>query len=374
MDKKMMKMIKNSDCVVIPAYEPEEELVQLVGKLKTLGMSVIVVDDGSGDSYEHIWRKISDIAVVLHHPENQGKGAALKTAFAYILNYNAGCKLRPQDDSHPIEHIVTADADGQHLPKDIQRVIHEVYHHPGELVLGVRAFDEHVPARSKFGNNITKHVFSLVSRTKVHDTQTGLRGFSADLLTFMLSTSGDRYEYEMNMLLEAAREKIHIDEVTIDTVYLDEKNSCSHFHTVKDSLRIYGILFKFAAASFVSFLIDYVAFVYFAYMSHGIAGGVLFSNIAARLLSASVNYRLNQSAVFHSEESAGKTLPKYAALAVFILMANSIILTFYIKTLGISPYFAKICTEITLFVISLSVQTLLIFNPKKQKKTTGELV
>ena len=94
-----------------------------------------------------------------------------------------------------------------------------------------------MPFRSRFGNSITRVVFNLLTRQKVTDTQTGLRGFTFDQLEWLEGIKGDRYEYEMNMLMKASDEKIQIKEVKIETVY-ENNNESSHFRPFQDSVRI----------------------------------------------------------------------------------------------------------------------------------------
>jgi len=355
MENYLTNCLKRADCVVIPAYEPADVLVDLTDKLAAMDFLVLIVDDGSSSKCQPVWRAVSSKAIVLHHDQNMGKGAALKTAFTYI-----------SEDLPDVRHIVTADADGQHLPDDIKKIMFSIYIDPTALVLGSRAFDGPVPVKSKLGNSITRLVFSLVSGKKVGDTKTGLRGFERSLLPFMLSVSGDRYEYEMNVLLNAAEHHISITEVPIKTVYADSSNSTTHFDAVKDSFKIYKTIFKFASVSFVSFLLDYGLFVLFVSVGKFLAVPYLIigSNITARIGSAAFNYMLNSRFVYGSEQKTSDTLPKYIALAAGILAANSLILSFFTNIVGITPYIAKIMTEISLFIISFTVQSLLIFKNK----------
>ena len=97
--------------VIIPAYEPEEKLIPLTQQLIAKNLEVVVVDDGSGENYLPIFTKLTG-ATVLTHPENKGKGEALKTAYRYIKETHA----------HEEVAIVTADSDGQHSPEDIVRI------------------------------------------------------------------------------------------------------------------------------------------------------------------------------------------------------------------------------------------------------------
>ena len=154
--------------------------------------------------------------------------------------------------------VVTADADGQHLPDDIVRVAEKLFEWPDSIVLG-SAFRGDVPLRSRMGNAITRKVFNFLSGQRVRDTQTGLRGLPASALPDMLKLPGERYEYEMNMLLEAPRFGLKLREIGIETVYIDN-NSGSHFNPLKDSWRIYKSILMFAASSMLAFVIDFVLF------------------------------------------------------------------------------------------------------------------
>lgn len=336
--------------VVIPAFEPDERLTDLAASFAACGNAVIVIDDGSGDAYRHIFDRLTLHCIVLHHSKNLGKGAALKTAFRYI------------DDCMPrVACITTVDADGQHLLTDAEKIAMTAWANPGTLVLGSRAFGGRVPLRSILGNRITCWFFRRISGVTLHDTQTGLRAFDRSLLKTMRKIPGSRYEYEMNVLLRCARGQVPIKEVSIRTVYHDRKNSCSHFHAVKDSFRIYRNLLKFSASSLAGFSADYILFLGLQSVLPAGAETLVLSNVLARICSAALNYGLNNRLVFHNSVSVKKTLPQYAALATGILAANSAILSFLADDLGVPSPAAKLITEITLFCLSYSVQVHFIF-------------
>ena len=109
----------------------------------------------------------------------------------------------------------------------------------------------------------------------------------------MLNVPGERFEYEMNMLLYCPKNNIKITEIEIETIYFNN-NSKSHFNTVKDSLRIYKQIFKFSCSSLISFLADYVLFIIFNLLFQNI----LPANILARVFSSTLNYNLNKKLVF----------------------------------------------------------------------------
>lgn len=353
----MDNILRSRSCqasvVVIPSYQPSDRLISLVNTLGKSGYYVIVVDDGSNAEYNKIWSSL-DGCIMFHHKHNLGKGGALKTAFEYIRDYmpQVGC-------------IVTMDADGQHLPDDMEHVEMSSWMNPDALILGARSFDREVPLRSKLGNKITRFIFSRISNKKITDTQTGLRAFQRKLLDFMIETEGQRYEYEMNVLLHCNKYRIPILEVPIKTVYLDKDNSCSHFKKFRDSFRIYRNILKFASASFISFLTDYFLFLLLSFLFPKTAMFIVVANIAARLISAALNYTLNTKAVFHDKQSMRKTLPQYILLAGTVLAGNSLILSLLISGMGLAPALAKIITEILLFLFSFFVQSFVIFKTKK---------
>lgn len=218
--------------ILIPAYRPDQTLLQLVEELRADGwQDIVVVDDGGGPDYQPIFEALKDTATVLTHVHNRGKGAALKTGFAHLA------ETRPD-----FVGVVTVDADGQHRPPDIRNIAAELDRHPEALVLGVRSFTRAgVPLRSLVGNLVTRFVFFVMVGKFVRDTQTGLRGVPQALLPDLIKIQPDRYEYELEMLLACRKRPFR--QVTIETVYLDG-NKSSHFNPIVDSLKIYATLFR----------------------------------------------------------------------------------------------------------------------------------
>ena len=359
--------MRNRYIALIPAYEPDEKMASLAAELSEKGFDIVIVDDGSGEGYRDIFEKASQDATVLTHAKNRGKGAALKTGMSYINRYMAytesvltghGCVSVTGRDAV----IVTVDADGQHLPDDVLRIARIAEQRGDALVLGSRELSENVPARSMFGNTVTRHVYSMATGVQVHDTQTGLRAFRRSLIPRLLEIEGDRYEYEINMLLELAAERVPIIEERIETVY-EDGNSSSHFSTVKDSLRIYKEILKFSASSLASFAIDYgmYALLLAATGAAGLAHSLVVSNIGARIVSASANYTMNRRLVFRSRTGFASSALQYVLLAGFVLAGNTIVLSTLAGTLGMNVMIAKLVTEALFFVISWTVQKYVIF-------------
>lgn len=338
--------------VVLPAYQPDETLVEITDKLWPYGCRMIVVDDGSGEEYRRIFDKVECICTVLRHAKNRGKGAAVKTALIYIKQ-----KLQER------EPVGIMDCDGQHLPEDMLRLLEFSKTHKGALVLGVRTVGKEMPFKSRAGNEITRIIYRRVSGVNVSDTQTGLRAFDSELTEWLLSVKGERYEYEMNVLMACARAKIPIEEVQIRTIYCDRENSTSHFRGFRDSVRIYKEILKFTLSSFSSFVLDYLLFSMLLFFLPHTAAAILLANIAARVVSAFYNYSMNCRFVFHAKQKV-KGAVWYFALAGLILTMNNLILETFVQLFHIPVYPAKLLTECLLFVISWLVQRYLIFRKR----------
>lgn len=351
--------------VIIPAYRPDERLWRLATEVLDRGFRLIVVDDGGGADYLPIFEGLDPRAIVLRHPENRGKGAAIKTGLAHLQTLTEGF----DPASPPLVGIM--DADGQHLTSDMARVFEGAADHPDRLTLGVRMVGKEMPFRSRFGNGITRAVFRLLTGAKVSDTQTGLRAFSVALIPEMLGVEGDRYEYEMGVLTRMAHRHIGFFEVPIATLYEDRANSTSHFRVVRDSVRIYANLLKFAGSAFVSFLVDYILFNLFliplSFISHPfvVAYELIIANVAARVFSGTLNYYLNCRYVFGRKPSF-KTAGQYFVLALAVLAVNTGVLYLWDLIPGMPAALSKLLTEICIFFGNYVVQKKIIFKKKNR--------
>lgn len=343
---------------LIPAYDPEPFLLKLIQELKEKGFWILVVDDGSSQEHKIIFQDIDDAknVRVLTHTQNKGKGRALKTGLSYIQNKISGDYI-----------VVTVDADGQHSPDDAEKICEEAQRHPECLILGSRKIQKETPFKSKFGNRITRLVYALTTGVSLYDTQTGLRAFDDAILPELLAIPGERYEYEMNVLLECSRKKIPMKEIGIETIYINE-NVGSHFHPWKDSCRIYKQILKFSASSFVSFLLDYGMYSVLLWLTGGFSKSfsILASNVTARIVSGCFNYHVNQKLVFQKETNSIKPAMEYILLAAGILLGNTLVLELLVR-LGMNQYIGKLCTELLFFIMSWFVQRTFIFNQKRSE-------
>ncbi len=357
--------------IIIPAYKPDEKLPLLLRELRNgTDARILVVNDGSGPDYDEMFKAVAPLCdTLLVHEVNRGKGAALKTAFSYLLKEGSeSCA------------ICTADADGQHLPKDILRCLKEAKEYPGTLVLGARGFRGDVPARSRFGNTVSRHTFHLLMGKRVYDTQTGLRAFSPDLLPQMLTIPEDRYEYEMKMLCNAVRAKTPIREVEIETVYLEE-NKSSHFNPLRDALRVYGLLLRcalgplfevisFLFSSCTAFAVDAAAYFlllrfFFPLILTEPRKIAFLALLCARILSSAVNFSINGKVVFRNLQKPALSFVLYFALVVLIFFANEQLNAIFLLALGLHPILGHVLSQVICFPISFLVQKYVVFRKKQ---------
>ena len=224
--------------ILIPSYEPDELLVNVVNDLLKEDFPILLVNDGSGEEFDPIFDQVKDKVKYLAHEKNKGKGAAMKYGYAHINEFYPDAK-----------YVITADGDGQHALKDIIRVYDELCKH-NQLVFGVRHFDRKVPFRSRFGNDFSKTTRSLLTKQYIQDDQCGLRGFPVRYIPDLLKIAGNRYEYEMNQMVEFQLMQAPIYTIPIETIYLDN-NSRSHFSPFKDTFRIQSIIFMHSIAALI---------------------------------------------------------------------------------------------------------------------------
>ena len=282
--------------VVLPSYNPDEKLQKTVASLLAVGFTdLVLVNDGSRANTEQFFPAEDEHITVLRHTVNRGKGAALKTAFQYVLDN------RPDSTG-----VVTVDGDGQHRAEDVRRCAEAMAADGEKIIFGCRDFSlPHVPRRSRMGNRITSAVFRLFCGLQLSDTQTGLRAIPKKLLPLMLTVPGDRFEYETNMLHEMQAHGIGLAEVKIDTVYIEE-NKTSHFRPFRDSVRVYSRFLLFIASSLASFLLDALLVLLFLtlaeklfsvhFESEGTAAvaATAACKACARIVSALFNFPLNR--------------------------------------------------------------------------------
>lgn len=355
--KRAMKEI----AVLIPAYKPTRALIHLLHALSKTGIGrIVVVNDGSGTEFEAIFQEAENVSQVrlLRHKENQGKGEALKTGFRYLYEHEPHC-----------EHVITADADGQHQPDDILKIAKEMIRLKKEaqrneglyMVLGIRDFSQkQVPFKSRFGNVITRNVYYYFTGEELQDTQTGLRGFPRELLPWLLTIEGSRYDYEMNMLALAKPQGIAIYQVPIKTIY-EKGNPTSHFKPIKDSYYVYKIFFKFGASGLASYGLDIILFWFLCLIWRDDFPQlfIVIASIVSRVCSSFFNYFVNLHMVF----GPGAPFPmvKYYLLALVVMLASAGATQGLYALIGGGEVLLKMMVDMMLFVASFFGQKKWVF-------------
>lgn len=343
--------------ILIPSLHPDENLLQLLKDFRTSTaelLTIIVIDDGSGVDYEEIFAKAKDEygCHILTHSINQGKGRALKTAFRYVRETLPDCI-----------GVVTVDADGQHAVKDVFACMRKLAEQPQHFILGSRSFNGNdVPLKSSFGNKLTNKVLRMTSGIAVEDTQTGLRAIPQFFLQALENVPGERYEFEMNMLLECSVRRIPIIQVPIQTIYL-EGNKASHFRPVFDSLKIYAVFLKYLLSALASFLLDIAAFSLLVFVLKGAVPVhyIFVSTILARLISSMFNYVVNKNLVFKGDKGRG-TAVKYYALALLQMIASGLLVTYiYAAIPAVGETLVKVLVDTGLFFASFYIQKKWVF-------------
>jgi putative flippase GtrA len=188
------------------------------------------------------------------------------------------------------------------------------------------------------------------------------------MLPWLRSVRGERYEYELNLLLEAKQSGYAISSVDIAAVYLHH-NSGSHFRPLADSIRIYAPLLKFLASSFAAFLVDTVVFL----LLTSATDSLLVAVVGARAVSSAVNFLVNRRMVFEHgrDKPATATGVRYFSLALVLLAANYGVISI-LDALSMAALPAKILTEIALLAVSYVVQQRFLFSRRTASTAAGE--
>jgi len=206
-------------CALIAAFNEEETIEQVVGGVRRHTSDVLVVDDGSTDRTAERARGAG--AVVLRHPANRGKGAAIRTGLARLLQ-------------GPHTHVLFIDGDLQHDPEDIPRLLSAAAHQQCDVVIAERSFAKGaMPTARLYSNRIGSRILSRFIGTEVSDSQSGFRLVRTDCLR-PLTLTATGYEIETEMLIKLARRHASLSRVSIAARYHDSR---SKLRSVRDTFR-----------------------------------------------------------------------------------------------------------------------------------------
>ena len=281
--------------VLLPVYNPDEKFLQLVEDLSKRGFKVVACNDGSKESCDEYFRRAKPFADVIGYKDNKGKGYALKRGFEYIGNNLAD----------EVDYIVTADSDGQHAIEDIERVAKLTRKTDG-IVLGMRDLSERIPIKSRIGNDLSKFVYTIVTGVYLRDNQSGLRGFPVRLCQWLQDIPGNKYEYELNVLVTAHKEGMKVTGIDIKTIY-ENNNKNTHFKPIKDTFRIQRSLWSYGLISMLMYSIYIVTISvlvwfripYFFFWLVGIYVWVTAMHAVINVFSAGIRHRQKISVIYY---------------------------------------------------------------------------
>ncbi|MDR0900591.1 MAG: glycosyltransferase family 2 protein [Methanobrevibacter sp.] len=201
----------NGIFIVVPAYNEEKSVGNVIEEIAKLNYKVILVDDGSKDNTNKIANSIKDKfpnnIFIYKHVLNRGLGAALNTGMYASLRRNA-------------KYVVTFDADGQHAVEDIAKVIKPLINGEADVVIGARPFED-MPKSKNFANSVMNLLTRIFYRVNVKDSQSGLRAFKAEVIP-KLKIISQGYGVSSEFIREIRRNNLKLKEVTITTIYTPE--------------------------------------------------------------------------------------------------------------------------------------------------------
>jgi glycosyltransferase involved in cell wall biosynthesis len=215
---------EKSCCVIIPTYNNELTLAQVIQDVSEYADDIIVVNDGSTDSTAEILKNHPEIQIV-SYKTNVGKGYALRQAFAYAIE--KGC-----------QYAITIDSDGQHFAKDIPTFAEKLKSEPNAIIIGARNMDQAtIPGKSSFGHKFSNFWFKFETGVESPDTQSGFRLYPLFLLKDMKLYTV-KYEFEIEIIVRAAWKGIKIDSVPVQVYYAPKETRISHFRPFQDFSRV----------------------------------------------------------------------------------------------------------------------------------------
>jgi len=340
---------------VVAAYNPPITiLITIQELLDKINSQIIVIDDGSITENANLINKIgnkNDRVTVLRHAVNMGKGAALKTAFNFLLL------------KHPRIHgVVTLDADGQHSVDDCIKVHNALLERPNRFVLGYRNFTKTIPFRSFIGNQLSVKIYNFLLGRKFKDTQTGLRGLCRNFMKQSLSIKSNRFEFETEQLVLAVKSEnnnmLQIVEVPIETIY-SNNNKTSTFRPILDSLSIYITLLRYTISSIATFIVDFTS--YIAVMQF--TDNILLANILARTFAIITQFTLLNKFVFSTKSTSNYSkFLKYCLYVYVVGYISSLLQNVCISDIGLNIIASKLIVEGVLYLWNFSFLRTFIFN------------
>ena len=351
--------VNDSIIIIVPTYQPSNHTINLSKELVKFFKHIIIIDDGSSKELKKIFNQILEFGNIdiLSHLVNEGKGKSIKDAIEFGLK-----KYENEIFNKKIIGFLTCDADGQHSVGDICKCANEFKFGGADLVLGSRVFNGNIPIRSRFGNELTSKLLYMTHSLQLKDTQTGLRCFSVDFAKNIKDLIGNRYEYEINMLIYAKKNNYKIKEIDIETIYIDN-NSQSHFNPIVDSIKIYLVVFnefiKYTLVAVVSFVCDILIFFMLSKILYNKNSFIYLASFGARFVSSAVNYLLNSTLVFKNKKNS--SIIKYYLLVVCNITLSAHFVNDIYHSFNGNLFIIKYVIDIIIFIFNYLINKKVVF-------------
>lgn len=213
-----------SIAIIIPTYNNVKTISEVICSVKKYNKQIIVINDGSTDGTGEILGKTDGLQLI-QFDRNRGKGAALKAGF-----HLAG--------KSGFTHAITVDADGQHLPEDIQLFIDCIKEDPKALWAGKRYGGGHYPLGFSLGNLVCRCWYYLSTGLSIKDPLCGFRAYPLEFANNLQYRTGEHYEFELEVLLLAAWEHLTVKTVPVHICNSLENENGTHFRPFYDFARI----------------------------------------------------------------------------------------------------------------------------------------
>lgn len=327
--------------IIIPAYNPPIDLFnKLLDKLKDSFAYILIVNDGSSKEYTNFFNKLAKKYQVLKHENNMGKGQAIKTAYSFAY-----------DNYKEPKTYVVIDCDNQHDIEDMVKCCQISLENPQSLIIGVRDFTlNNIPFKSKYGNKITRLMFNLFFNYNISDTQTGLRAITPNLVPTLLSIPGQRYNYELRVLMTCCEENIPIIEVPIKTIYI-ENNKESRFNPLKDSFIIYKEFFNYFLKLIIPYVINLILFLIIFYLinSNNDLTAITKTNFLTGIIGIILNIILNYRNIYKHNKIINNIV--YISKKILKIFIAGIFIYICYNLLNVNLLLSKLIVDILLTII-----------------------
>jgi glycosyltransferase involved in cell wall biosynthesis len=325
--------------VIIPCFEPDSHLTLLLKELRQLvkphEASILLIDDGSNSQKaQKIFSNIDQLSLadkIIHLKDNKGKGIALKAGISYAKEQG-------------FSHVVTADADGQHLPKDIAAIC-RLKSGSEKLVIGKRNFDKNTPLRSRVGNFFTSSLLFFVNGRWMDDTQCGLRRIPSIFFDEAILTSGNHYEYEFQFLMSKLKTKDTLEH-PISTIY-ETGNPTSHFRPIRDSMLFcFPFLRHVSCVATITILDFTLIWVFMRYF------GEVSAVFGARAITVPLYFYAQKKKVWKSSKLKIQELLSFLTLVLFNIFVTGWALKIFVVSEILSNLYVYIGVSLLLFVFN----------------------